>query len=79
MMKTQRRFVRITGRDRPGFVEFNFSIGDPSLYLEMILPDEAFDEFCLSNQVTFLTDEQAEAVAKQQEKWRYGEVDNMCA
>ena len=79
MMKTQRRFVRITSRDRPGLVEFNFSIGDPSLYLEMILPDEAFDEFCRSNQVTFLTDEQAEAVAKQQEKWRYGEVDNICA
>lgn len=79
MMKTQRRFVRITSRDRPGLVEFNFSIGDPSLYLEMILPDEAFDEFCRSNQVTFLTDEQAEAVAKQQEKWRYGEVDNIYA
>ena len=79
MMKTQRCFVRTTSRDRPGLVEFNFSIGDPSLYLEMILPDEAFDEFCRSNQVTFLTDEQAEAVAKQQEKWRYGDVDNIRA
>ena len=79
MMKTQRRFVRITSRDRPGLVEFNFSIGDPSLYLEMILPDEAFDEFCRSNQVTFLTDEQAEAVAKQQEKWRYGDTGDVCA
>ena len=78
MMKTQKRFVRITSRDRPGLVEFNFSIGDPSLYLEMILPVTAFDEFCRSNQVTYLTDEQAEAVARQQEKWSNGETGNMC-
>ena len=72
MIKTQTRYVRITSKDRPGFVEFNFSIGDPSLYLEMILPVKAFNDFCKTNQVTFLTDEQAEAVAQQQEKWRYG-------
>ena len=77
MMKTQTRFVRVTSRDRPGLVEFNFSIGDPSLYLEMILPVNAFDEFCRSNQVTYLTDEQAEAVARQQEKWRSGDAGNM--
>lgn len=79
MIKTHSRYVRITSRDRPGLVEFNFSVGDPSLYLEMILPDEAFDEFCRSNQVTFLTDEQAEAVARQQEKWRYGDTGDVCA
>ncbi len=76
-MKTQQRYVHVTSKDRPGFVEFNFSIGDPSLYLEMILPEQAFAEFCRSNQVVFLTDEQAEAVAEQQEKWRYGEADNV--
>ena len=77
MMKTLTRYVRVTSRDRPGLVEFNFSINDPTLYLEMILPVLAFEDFCRSNQVTFLTDEQAEAVAKQQEKWRYGEDDNV--
>jgi phenol hydroxylase P0 protein len=77
MMKTLTRYVHVTSRDRPGLVEFNFSIDDPTLYLEMILPVLAFEDFCRSNQVTFLTDEQAEAVAKQQEKWRYGEDDNV--
>ena len=72
----QKRYVRITGRDRPEFVEFHFSLDDPTLYLEMILPIEAFTEFCCSNQVTFLSDEEAETVAKQQEKWRYGETGN---
>ena len=76
-MKTLTRYVRVTSRDRPGLVEFNFSIDDPTLYLEMILPVRAFEDFCQSNQVRFLTDEQAEAVAKQQEKWRYGEADNV--
>jgi phenol hydroxylase P0 protein len=77
MMKTLTRYVHVTSRDRPGLVEFNFSINDPTLYLEMILPVRAFEDFCQSNQVMFLTDEQAEAVAKQQEKWRYGEDDNV--
>ena len=72
----QKRYVRITGRDRPGFVEFHFSLDDPTLYLEMILPTAAFMEFCRANQVTFLGDEEAETVAKQQAKWRYGETGN---
>ena len=72
----QKTHVRVTNRDRPGFVEFNFSLDDPTLFLEMILPVEAFAEFCHSNKVTFLSDEEAEMVAKQQAKWRYGVTDN---
>ena len=74
----QKRYVRITSGDRPGFVEFHFSLDDPTLYLEMILPTEAFTEFCRDNQVTFLSDEEAEAVAQQQVKWRYGEAGAEC-
>ncbi len=73
-MTAQKRYVRITSRDRPGFVEFNFSLGDPALYLEMILPTAAFTEFCRDNQVTFLGDKEAAAVDKQQAKWQYGEA-----
>ena len=76
MIMTQKRYVRVTSRDRPGFVEFHFSLDDPSLYLEMILPVAAFTEFCRSNQVTFLSDEEAETVEKKQAKWRYGETGN---
>lgn len=78
MMMTQKRYVRITSRDRPGFVEFDFSLDDPTLYLEMILPTAAFTEFCQANQVTFLSDEEAEAVARQQVKWRYGDAGAEC-
>lgn len=72
---SQKRYVHVTNRDRPGFVEFRFSLDDPALYLEMILPLQAFAEFCQANEVTFLTDEQAEEIAEEQVKWRYGETD----
>ncbi|HEY0832364.1 MAG TPA: phenol hydroxylase subunit [Azospirillum sp.] len=48
------RFVRVT-RERPnGLVEFDFAIGDPDLFLEMILTREAFTEFCIANKVDVL-------------------------
>ena len=67
------RFVRVTSTTRPGMVEFQFSIGDPGLYLEMILPQAAFDAFCVSNKVTFLSDEQARAVDAAEAVWQYGD------
>jgi phenol hydroxylase P0 protein len=45
---TSRRFVRVIERRPDGFVEFHFSIGDPSLFVEMLLSTAAFDEFCAS-------------------------------
>lgn len=56
-MDIDKRYVRVTNRERPGFVEFDFAIGDPELALEMILPTPAFDEFCAANSVVLLTDE----------------------
>ena len=49
-----RRYVRVC-RERPdGFVEFEFAIGDPELFAEMLLPSEAYESFCQSNHVVFL-------------------------
>jgi phenol hydroxylase P0 protein len=48
-----RRYVRVTAR-RKGFVEFEFSLGDSSVSLEMILPEAAFDEFCREQRARFL-------------------------
>ncbi|MGB0747653.1 MAG: phenol hydroxylase subunit [Magnetospiraceae bacterium] len=47
-------FVRVTGRRSNGFIEFDFAVGDPDVYLEMILGPEAFIDFCQENRVTFL-------------------------
>jgi len=66
------RYVRVTGEARGGFVEFQFSIGDPTLYLEMVLPPAAFAEFCATHRVVRLTAEQGKAVDEDHTKWRGG-------
>lgn len=48
------RFVRITGRRPNGFVEFDFAIGEPEVFVELILSREAFEAFCTDNHVEML-------------------------
>jgi len=67
------RYVRVRRVVDDKFIEFDFAIGDPSLYVELILPKPAFDAFCEHNSVVMMTDEQASAVDADMEKWRYGE------
>lgn len=67
------RYVRVRQVVNERFVEFDFAIGDPSLYVELVLPRAAFDAFCRHNQVVMMSEEQAAAVDADMEKWRYGE------
>lgn len=53
-MDTTRRFVRLSGERPNGFVEFEFAIGEPEIFVEMILGRDAFTEFCTTNQVEML-------------------------
>lgn len=55
------RFVRVTGQQHPPFVEFAFAIGDPTLSVELVLPEAAFQAFCQANQVTLLAPLDTEA------------------
>jgi len=64
------RYVRETGRVADRFIEFQFSIGDPTLYLEMILPEAAFHEFCAAQRAVRLTPEQGAHVDADRLKWR---------
>jgi len=50
----QKKFVRVVELRPDGFVEFEFAVGEPELYVEMVLPPTAFDDFCAANRVTFL-------------------------
>lgn len=68
-----KRYVRIRNVIDDKFVEFDFAIGDPSLYVELVLPRAAFDAFCQHNKVEMMTEEQAAAVDADMEKWRYGD------
>lgn len=53
-LDTRKRFVRVTGSRGSNFVEFDFAIGEPELFVEMILTHAAFEEFCRINQVELM-------------------------
>ncbi len=46
-----RKFVRLIERRTDGLVEFEFAIGEPDLFVEMLLPEHAYTEFCAINRV----------------------------
>ena len=71
-----KRYVRVRRLVNGKFVEFDFAIGDPTLYVELILPKAAFDSFCKHNKVIRMTDEQAAEVDADMQKWRYGDQSN---
>lgn len=54
------KFVRVTGIRNQRFVEFDFAVGEPELFVELILPLDHFAAFCADNQVVQL-DEAAAA------------------
>lgn len=71
-VKTQ-NYVRITGVRDNKFTEFEFSIDDPKLFVELILPFDQFKEFCDRNNVKHLSIEQCAEVEFDQLKWRNGD------
>lgn len=50
----KRKFVRIKGVMPNGFIEFEFAVGEPEVFVELVMPKTAFDEFCRNNQVETL-------------------------
>jgi len=67
------KYIRVRSDENARFVEFDFAIDDPSLFVELIMPKAAFEHFCADNDVVFMTREQQESVDAEMEKWRYGE------
>lgn len=73
-----RKFVRVRKLRPDRFVEFDFAIGEPEIFVEIILHADAFDDFCAMNKVMFLTDADAagsgtgdhDAGGPLQEQWR---------
>ena len=68
------KYVRIRSAENSRFVEFDFAISDPSLFVELILPQQAFKQFCQTNQVVFMTQAQQDANDIEMDKWRYGKA-----
>lgn len=72
-----RKYVRVTG-ERNGTVEFEFGIGDLSMPVELMLPPEAFAEFCATNAVTLIEAETGPGTAADDAEramaWRLSDV-----
>ncbi len=63
------RYVRVTNADHRGYVEFQFSIGDPALFLDMTLPPAAFAEFCATHRARHLSAAVAAMVDASEARW----------
>lgn len=67
------RYVRVRSKAGARFVEFDFAIGDPSLFVELVMPPAVFELFCKNNAVVEMSEEQTAAIDAEMDKWRYGE------
>lgn len=67
------KYIRVRSQPDARFVEFDFAIGDPSLFVELVMPRGAFEAFCAANDVVPMTEEQIRSVDAEMDKWRYGE------
>lgn len=68
-----RRYVRVRQQRADGFVEFDFSIGDPGLSVELVMAWPDYESFCKTHHVVHLTRDEGEALDLEQLKWRYGQ------
>ena len=50
------KFVRVKEVRPSGLVCFEFAIGWPELFVDLMLPRSAFDDFCVRQQVQLLND-----------------------
>ncbi|OUY06216.1 phenol hydroxylase subunit [Acinetobacter populi] len=66
------KYIRVTGDRHAKFVEFDFAINDPTLFVELVLPQQAFVDFCQINQVVEMTEQQQQLNDALEDKWRYG-------
>lgn len=67
------RYIRVRSGPEDRFVEFDFAIGHPELFVELVLPREAFEIFCRHNRVVHMDSEMIRAVDDDMIKWRFGE------
>lgn len=69
-----RRFVRVTGEHKNGFIEFDYAVGEPEVFVELVLPSDAFEDFCEINHVELLPSEHTLNDQKQDWEWRISDA-----
>jgi phenol/toluene 2-monooxygenase (NADH) P0/A0 len=72
-----RRYVRLRELRADGFVEFEFAIGDPELAVDLILPADAYRNFCRDNHAVPISPLQGAAIDHARLRWSTN--DRACA
>jgi phenol hydroxylase P0 protein len=71
-----RKFVRVIENRPDGLVGFEFAVGEPELFVELMMSGAAFNEFCTVNQVTLLAPKAVRDASgqagEQQSDWDWG-------
>lgn len=67
------RYIRVRSEPGDRFVEFDFAIGHPELFVELVLPRQAFDIFCKHNRVVHMDSDMIREIDEDMVKWRFGE------
>lgn len=73
-----RKYVRVTGCRAKSFIEFDFAVGSPDLFVELILPEAAFAEFCRCNDVALLPSG-GDGAARDGLDWRLRDAAALCS
>lgn len=74
MVNLKNKYVRVTGVKDDKFIEFDFSIDDPEIFVELILPKDMFQTFCANNDVKLLQAEADTQAEYDRMLWRIGDV-----
>ncbi|MBK1887181.1 MULTISPECIES: phenol hydroxylase subunit [Marinobacter] len=67
------RYIRVRSAPEDRFVEFDFAIGYPELFVELVLPRDAFKIFCEHNNVVHMDSDMIRQIDEDMVKWRFGE------
>lgn len=68
---TTRKFVRVLELRKDGLVEFEFAIGEPEMFVELMMPAASFDDFCAVNKVTSLDEKSQLKVGEVRGDWEW--------
>jgi len=63
------KFVRIIEKHANGLVEFEFAVGEPELFVELLMAQAQFDEFCVMHGVTPTQGHLAVTQTSEEQEW----------
>lgn len=63
------KFVRVIETHANGLVEFEFAVGEPGLFVELLMAQAPFDEFCAMHGVTPTQGRLASTQSPEEQEW----------